>query len=109
MPAGLELFDEEAPQGTPLPYALFSLPVISPEYAFHGLSAEHVLAHFEIYSGDRSQSWAFYEALKGAYDDCQLTIPGMELQRMERSTVNRSSSENTFRFMVTYIVQLQKQ
>lgn len=107
MPAGLPLFDEEAPVGQSLPYALFSTPAGMQDFSFSGPSSDTVLVQFDVYAKDRIEAWGYFEGLTSAFDDCDMPVDGLELMKMERGPWLRDRERGACRMIVPYTVQLQ--
>jgi hypothetical protein len=102
-----KLYWDEAPQETRLPYAVCTLISDTPGYTFTD-THERVLIQFDLYAADHDTANDLYEGLKDLFDDCDLTVAGYRFGKMERISAQRIKEPHYWRWIVEYIVTLEK-
>lgn len=104
---GGQLYLDEAPQHTLLPYAVFSLPSGVTEFTFTE-TRERVLIQFDLYADSNAAVCDLYEELKALFDDCTLDVAGHLFLKMERAAYQKLKGPHHWRYIVEYHVWLEK-
>ncbi len=105
-----ELHLEEAPQGTAMPYTTFTLVVARPDYYFAGVH-EIATIQFDIYAGSDVVRQDLYTKLTALFDDCRPTVAGytsLIMERISQQSVREGEQNNIFRYIVEYLVTIEK-
>lgn len=97
----------EAPEGTPLPYTVVSIVSEIASYNFTS-TFERTLVQFDVYAVDKAAAIARSEALKAAFDDCTLMVPGYLFGKFEREFSQPIKDGDAWRVIVQYAAELQK-
>ncbi|MEG6507047.1 hypothetical protein [Nitratidesulfovibrio sp. 1201_IL3209] len=97
----------EAPEGTALPYNVVSIVSEIATYNFTS-TFERTIVQFDVYAVSKAAAIAGSEALKAAFDDCALTVPGYLFGKFERQFSQPLKDGDAWRVIVQYVVELQK-
>lgn len=92
---GGRLFKGMAPEGSPFPYATYSIISDIPDNAFNKYG-EEVLIQFDLFSALSSSTEVetMYDYLKAAYDDCAMTITSSTLIWFRRDMASLYVEDN---------------
>lgn len=104
------LWLEEAPQGTSLPYAAYTLVTGRPEYIFHGHD-EVATIQFDLYAATNATRQDLYTKLTALFDDCRPTVTGYRSIIMERQfqqMLRAGDQDSVYRYIVDYEVRIEK-
>ncbi len=104
------LFLEEAPQGTSMPYATYTLITGRPDYYFQG-NFEIAQIQFDIYAATNAVRQDLYTKLTALFDDCRPTVAGYDSLIMERTSqqsVRSGDQDEIFRYIIEYSVTIEK-
>jgi len=105
---GLHL--EEAPQGTLMPYATFTLVTGRPDYYFKG-NFEIAQIQFDIYAGSNTVRQDLYTKLTALFDDCRPVVTGytsLIMERQSQQAVREGEQDDIYRYIVEYSVTVEK-
>lgn len=105
---GDKFFQYRAPQGTKVPYGLFSLVTAVPYYNFSS-SFERCRIQFDYYHNLVAGVDDLCEAHKELFDDAPLAVAGFELIGFERIMARKIDQEHAFRWVMEHIAELQKE
>ena len=99
----------QAPLGTAMPYGVFLLVSVTPEYTFDTVH-EHVLVQMSLYSDRESavQITDLAAAQPSLYDDCRLDVTGYRFGGMERELSQMFRDDDHWHHMTQYRVVLEK-
>lgn len=107
-----QLYNERAKQTATLPYVVFHIIDVVPEWNF-GSEFERVRVQFDLLSGDNSpvEVGNMFEALKALYDWQTLSITGYDHigMRRESSRKTRDMTDDEWNYSVDYEVFFEKQ
>jgi len=105
---GLHL--EEAPQGTSIPYATFSLITARPDYYFSGLH-EIATIQFDIYAASNVSRQDLYTKLTALFDNCRPTVAGytsLIMKRTNQQSIREGEQSDIYRYIVEYEVWIEQ-
>ncbi|MHB1001280.1 MAG: hypothetical protein ACYC27_18710 [Armatimonadota bacterium] len=80
-----DLFLNEAPQGTLMPYCTYQVVTNNPYFTFTG-SIEDNLIQFSVFAKTASGTLSLYESLINLYDNTPLTVSGSSVIFMTRQS-----------------------
>ncbi len=104
------LHHEDAPQGTLMPYATFTLITGRPEYHFAGVH-EIGLIQFDIYAESDVVRSDLYTKLTALFDDCRPTVAGYStiiMERINQQEIREGEQNDVYRYIVEYSVEIEK-
>lgn len=102
-----KLYQDEAPQGTAIPYAVCVIPYGVPQYTFRD-TYERATVQFDIYAATNADATDIYGHLTTLYDFCQLSVTGYTFQKFERSHYSKTKEEFCWHVTVQYSAWLEK-
>lgn len=102
-----KLFPDETPQGKRLPYGIYSMTSAVAGYTFTDVH-ERVLLQFDLYAATDVDADDLYEDLKALFDDCSLSVTGFRFGKMERVSAQRIKDPHYWRWIVEYVITLEK-
>lgn len=109
--AGKNIYLNDAPQNTALPYVTMHLISNVPDDTF-GERIEVLRIQFSIFSDTRGSAevGGIFEALKTCFDYCDLTVTGYSHVEMRRDNANllRNPDDASWQYVVDYKIILQK-
>lgn len=109
--AGKNLYLNDAPQNTSLPYVVMTLISDMPDDTF-GEYAENIRVQFSIFSNTRGsyEVGNIFELLKTCFDYCDLTVTGYAHVEMRRDNANllRDPDDASWNYVVDYRIIIQK-
>lgn len=102
-----KLYLAEVPRETRLPYAVYTLVSVTPEYTFSD-THERVSIQVDLFAGTHEEAVALYEGLRDTFDDCRLEVAGYRFGKMERVQAQEVKEPHFWRWITEYIVTLEE-
>lgn len=100
---GGQLYADEAPQGTRLPYGVFALVAATPVRSFTE-TQERAQVRFDLYAADQDAAADLYEDLLALFEGCALSPAGYQFLKMERIQSQQLKEPHCWRWMVSFHV-----
>ena len=97
----------EVNEGIALPYTVLTIVSETPGYTFSSMS-ERTVVQFDVYAQGKVQVFTMAEALRDAFDDCVLDVPGYAFGKFEREFSQPLKDGDAWRVIIQYVAQLQK-
>lgn len=101
---------EMAPQGTSLPYAVYSIVAARPDYTMSEVH-EVVSVQFDIYAASNATRSDLYDKLTALYDDSKPTATGyttLIMTRTNQQLLREGDQNQIFRAIVEYQAEAYK-
>lgn len=101
-----KLYPDLAPQGTDMPYAVYTMVSGIPTRDLAGPSGERVVIQLDLYADTEAAIHDLYEKATALLDDCSLTVTGHMLIRFHRSFFHKFMEDTYKRYLIQYDVEI---
>lgn len=100
------IYTDIAPQGTALPYAVWSFPSGAPAYDLEEKKQEEFTAQLDIYSQRGSEILTLFDQADSDFNGCSLVISGYDLIRFRRITQRKIREDSIKRYIIEFSIHI---